>query len=173
MATQIRIQDAGLHGTLRLRLITDSLAHVLRHSETDETSGTWTGLACPDHGPPIGSDVDTDMLQRMCAGTEIADLLWEVPPELTRPHNAAFHDAMQALRTGRTTLAEQHWNDLTAVWSQAWAANYDVLQFMQETGLDRLASGSAQRWLIASFEHHTSPHGIKHPHIHNIVIAAR
>ena len=170
--TQIRIQDAGLHGTLRLRLVTDGLAHVLHHSETDETSGTWTGLACPDHGLPIGSDVDNPVLTSLCSEGDIVDLLWETPPDLAGPHSIAFHAAMQAHQAANTALAEQYWSDLAAAWSQAWAANYDVLEFMQKIGLDRFAPDAPQRWVIASFEHHTSQHGTQNPHIHNVVIPA-
>src|ERR1700683_112801 len=129
--TQIRIQDAGLHGTLRLQVVTDDLAYVLQHAETDETSGTWTGLACPDHGLPVGSDVDNAVLKSLSSEGDIIDLFWEAPPELAAPHNTAFHAAIQALQAGNTALAEQHWSDLAATWSQAWAANYDVMEFMQ------------------------------------------
>ena len=45
--------------------------------------------------------------------------------------------AMRALQAGDTQLAEQHWRELAAIWSHAWAANYDVLAYMQEVGLDR------------------------------------
>ena len=172
-ATKIRIQGAGLHGTLCLRLVDDGLAHVLEHAQTDETSGTWIGLACADHGHPIGTDVDTAVLTAMCAGREIADLLWEVPADLTNPHNEVFHRAMRALETGDTPLAELHWRDLAAIWSHAWAANYDVLAYMQEVGLDRFEPDAPQRWIIASFEHHAGPHGIEAPHVHNIVIPHR
>jgi hypothetical protein len=27
-----------------------------------------------------------------------------------------------------------------------------------------------QRWVVASFEHHCGPHGLPHPHVHNIVV---
>ena len=27
-----------------------------------------------------------------------------------------------------------------------------------------------KHWVVASFEHHTSPHGLPRPHIHNIAI---
>ena len=43
---------------------------------------------------------------------------------------------------------------------------------MQGTGLTRLAPVKPQHWVVASFEHHTSPHGFPRPHIHNIVIAS-
>ena len=46
----ISIDGAKLTGVLRLTWNTDQLAHVLEHSQTDEPTGTWTGLACPDHG---------------------------------------------------------------------------------------------------------------------------
>jgi len=33
----------------------------------------------------------------------------------------------------------QLWENLRALWSQAWSANYAVLEFMQGTGLTRFA----------------------------------
>jgi hypothetical protein len=56
------IPGAGLRGVLRLTWAQDRLAHVLEHCGTDEPPGTWTGLACPDHGLAIGADVDTAAL---------------------------------------------------------------------------------------------------------------
>lgn len=47
---------AGPGGVLRLTWVDDHLAHVLDHCDTDKPSGTWTGLACPDHGLPVGTD---------------------------------------------------------------------------------------------------------------------
>ncbi len=35
---------------------------MLEHVETDEPSGTWTGLACHDRGLPLGGDVDNATL---------------------------------------------------------------------------------------------------------------
>ena len=58
------IDGAKLTGVLRLTWNTDHLAHVLEHSQTDEPTGTWTGLACPDHGLALGTDVDT----QSCSG---------------------------------------------------------------------------------------------------------
>ena len=40
--TAIAITGMGLTGTLRITWVQDGLAHVLDHSHTDETSGTWT-----------------------------------------------------------------------------------------------------------------------------------
>jgi len=60
--------------------VSDRLAHVLDHCDTDEPSGTWTGLACPDHGLAIGADVDTTTLRQLSAHGELADLIWEAPP---------------------------------------------------------------------------------------------
>ena len=45
--TAIAITEMGLTGVLRLNWVQDNLAHVLHHSQADETFGTWTGLACP------------------------------------------------------------------------------------------------------------------------------
>jgi hypothetical protein len=58
-------EGSELGGVLRLTWVTDQLAHVLDHSQSDEPSGTWTGLACPDHGLEIGTDVDNATLQRL------------------------------------------------------------------------------------------------------------
>ena len=64
-----------LSGVMRMTWLSDHLAHVLEHCETDEPSGTWTGLACPGHGLALGTDVDNAALQRLAAGSEIADLI--------------------------------------------------------------------------------------------------
>ena len=68
--------------------------------------------------------------------------------------------------------AEQLWENLEAIWSRAWSANYAVLEFMQDTGLTRFAPVKPQHWVVASFEHHTSPHGLPRPHIHNLVLTS-
>ena len=167
--TTIAITGMGLTGTLRITWVDDNLAHVVDHSHTDETSGTWTGLACPGHGLPLSTDVDNTTLQRLAAqGGEIADLIWEAPDDLTAEHAQAFQAAMRAHHAGDPERASQFWENLHAVWSQAWSANYAVLEFMQNTGLTRFAPVKPQHWVAASFEHHTSPHGLPRPHIHNI-----
>ena len=38
----IGITGMGLTGVVRMNWVQDDLAHVLDHSHTDETSGTWT-----------------------------------------------------------------------------------------------------------------------------------
>jgi hypothetical protein len=60
----IDISGMGLTGVLRMTWVQDHLAHVLDHSQADETSGTWTGLACPTYGLPLSADVDNAMLRR-------------------------------------------------------------------------------------------------------------
>jgi hypothetical protein len=167
--TAIAITGMGLTGTLRLTWVQDHLAHVLDHSHTDETAGTWTGLACPGHGLALGTDVDNAALQHLAAGSEIADLIWEAPDELAADHAQVFQAAMRAYHAGDSERAEQLWEDLRAIWSHAWSANYAVLEFMQGTGLTRFSSVKPQHWVVASFEHHTSPHGLPRPHVHNIV----
>jgi hypothetical protein len=168
--TTIGINGAGLTGTLRLTWLRDHLAHVIERADTDEPSGTWIGLACPDYGLPIGSDVDLHVLGTLCADSEVADLVWEAPDEMAGEHNRAFDAAMRAYHAGHTKVAEGHWRDVEASWSRAWAANCAALEFMQGAGLDRFGPDKPQRWLIASFEHHCGPHGIQHPHVHNIVV---
>ena len=170
--TAIAITGMGLTGTLRITWVHDNLAHVLDHSHTDETTGTWTGLACPGHGLALGTDVDNATLQRLAAGSEIADLTWEAPDELTADHAQVFQAAMRAHHAGDAEHAERLWENLQAIWSQAWSANYAALEFMQGTGLTRFAPVKPQHWVVASFEHHTSPHGLPHPHVHNIAVTS-
>jgi hypothetical protein len=168
--TAIAITGMGLTGVLRMTWVQDDLAHVMDHSHTDETPGTWTGLACPGHGLALGTDVDNATLQNLAAGSEIADLIWEAPDAITAEHGEAFQAAMNAYHVADTERAEQLWENVRAIWSQAWSANYAALQVLQGTGLTRFSPVKPQQWVVASFEHHTSPHGLSRPHIHNIVV---
>lgn len=54
----IGITGMGLTGVVRMNWVQDDLAQVLEHSQTDETSGTWTGRACPEYRLALGADVD-------------------------------------------------------------------------------------------------------------------
>jgi len=170
--TTIGITGTDLTGVIRLTWVHDNLAHVLDHSQTDETTGTWTGLACPARGLPLGTDVDEATLRRLAAQGRIADLTWEPPADLTAEHAGAYQSAIQAYNAADTEHAEQLWQELQTISSQAWSANYAVLELLQHTGLTQFSLVKPQQWVIASFEHHTSPHGLPHPHIHNIVITA-
>ena len=93
----------------------------------------------------------------MAAGSELADLIWEAPDQFTADHARAFRDAMCAHLAGDAERAGQLWENLLAIWSHAWSANYAVLEFMQGMGLSRFAPVKPQHWVIASFEHHTKP----------------
>ena len=170
--TAIAISSMGLTGVLRLTWVHDNLAHVLEHCETDEPSGTWTGLAGPGYGLALGADVDNAMLREMAAGSELADLIWEAPDQFTADHAQVFRDAMHAHLAGDAERAGQLWENLQAIWSHAWSSNYAVLEFMQGTGLTRFSPVKPQHWVVASFEHHTSPHGLPRPHIHNIAVTS-
>jgi hypothetical protein len=170
--TALAITGMGLTGVLRLTWVHDNLAHVLEHYEADEPSGTWTGLAGPGYGLALAADVDNAVLRQLADGREIADLIWEAPDELVGEHAQVFQAAMRAYHAGDSERAEQLWEDLRAIWSHAWSANYAVLELMQGTGLTRFSPVKPQHWVVASFEHHTSPHGLPRPHVHNIVIGA-
>ena len=170
--TTTAITAPGLSGVLRLTWLHDDLAHVLEHADTDEPSGTWTGLACPDHDLPLGSDVDTSTLRGLAASGKLADIVWEAPADLAAEHSYAFHAAMHASRAGESGSADQHWHDLQAIWSRAWSANYAALEFLQNAGITTFSPLKPQRWVIASFEHHCSPHGLPRPHIHNVVVTS-
>jgi len=171
--TAIAISGMGLTGVLRLTWVYDNLAHVLEHCEVDEPSGTWTGLAGPGYELALGADVDNAMLREMAAGSELADLIWEAPDQFTADHAQVFRDAMHAHLAGDAERAGQLWENLQAIWSHAWSANYAVLEFMQGTGLTRFSPVKPQHWVVASFEHHTSPHGLPRPLVHNIVLTSR
>lgn len=151
--------------------VQDHLAHVLDHSHTDETVGTWTGLACPTYGLPIGTDVDTTMLQRLTQHGDVADLIWEAPDDLVTHHGQLYQAAMEMHHAGESGPAAELWKELQAVWSHGWAQNYATLELLQNAGLTRFSPIKPQRWVIASFEHHSGPHGAIHPHVHNIVIS--
>jgi hypothetical protein len=166
------IPSAGLSGVLRMTLVQDQLAHVLDHCDADEPTGTWTGLACPDHGLALGADVDAATLQQLSTDGEIADLIWEAPAGLAAEHGQLLHAAILAHQAGDSETAEQLWEITQTVWSKAWAANYAALELVQRAGVTRFSPVKSQRWVVASFEHHCGPHGLPHPHVHNIVIAA-
>ena len=166
----IGITGLGLTGVVRMNWVQDQLAHVLTHSQTDETSGTWTGRACPEYGLALGGDVDDATLRRLADGSEIADLTWEAPDDIAVEHGQVFQSAIAAYRAADSRLAEELWEKVRAVWSQAWAENYAVLEFLQDTGLSKFSAIKPQRWVVASFEHHCGRHGVPHPHVHNIVI---
>jgi hypothetical protein len=170
--TGTTIEGEGLGGVLRLTWNTDHLAHVLAYSRADEPAGAWTGLACPDHGLALGADVDNMALRRLSAHSDIADLLWEPHAELTAEHGQLCRAAIQAHWAGAQVTGERLWQQAQALWSVAWSANYQALGLLQKTGLSRFAPVRPQRWVIASFEHHCGPHGLRQPHIHNIVITS-
>jgi hypothetical protein len=167
-----RIEGAGLRGVMRLTRVEDHLAHVLDHCETDEPSGAWTGLACQDHGLALGGDVDNATLRRLSAHGEIADLIWEPRGELAAEHGQLLQAAILAAQDGKPQTGQQLWQQVRAIWSVAWSANYEALKFLQDAGLRRFSPVKPQRWVVASFEHHRGPHGLPHPHVHNIVITS-
>jgi len=112
------------------------------------------------------------MLRHLAAGGEIADLIWEVPDELVAEHGQVFQAAIRAYHAADSERADELWENVRAIWSQAWSANYAVLEFFQNTGLTRFSPVKPQHWVVASFEHHTSPRGLPRPHIRNIVFTA-
>jgi hypothetical protein len=170
--TAIGITGMGLTGVVRMNWVHDDLAHVLEHSHTDETPGTWTGRACPQYGLTLGGDVDDTTLRHLAAEGAMADLTWEAPDDITAAHGRAFQAAIAAYQAAEPGPAEELWEKVRVIWSRAWSVNYAALEFLQDTGLSTFSPVKPQRWLAASFEHHCGPHGLPGPHIHNIVVAA-
>ena len=170
--TGTRIEGEGFAGVLRLTWNADHLGHVLAHSRADEPAGVWTGLACMDHELALGGDVDNTTLRRLSAHSEIADLAWEPAAELAGEYGQLCRAAIQAHLAGARQAGGRLWAQAEALWSLAWSANYRALGLLQEVGLTQFSPGKRQRWVIASFEHNRGPHGLPHPHIHNIVVTA-
>ena len=170
--TGTRIEGEGFAGVLRLTWNADHLGHVLAHSRADEPAGVWTGLACMDHELALGADVDNAALRQLSANSDIADLLWEPHADLTAEHAQLCRAAIQAHLAGARETGERLWEQALALWSLAWSVNYQALGLLQEVGLTQFSPVKPQRWLIASFEHNRGPHGLPHPHIHNIVVTA-
>jgi hypothetical protein len=110
------------------------------------------------------------MLRRLAVQGEIADLTWEAPDAITAEHGDALQAAITTYHAADSKLAEQLWEKVRAIWSQAWSANYAALELLQRAGLTRFSPVKPQHWMVASFEHHTGPHGLPHTHVHNIVI---
>jgi hypothetical protein len=164
-------EPPGLTGVLRLTWVTGHLEHVIQHSQTDESSGTWTGLACPDQGLPVGADVDNTALRHL-GQADIADLIWEAPEEFSARHNELCRAAVHAYQSGEHESGEQLWQQAQGLWTRAWSANRQAIALMQQAGITRFSPSKPQRWVTASFEHHCGPHGLARPHIHNIVITA-
>ena len=169
--TSTSITAPGLSGVLRMTWVHDDLAHVLEHADTDEPSGTWTGLACRDHDLPLGGDVDNATLRRLAADGKIADLVWEAPEELAAEHAQSFHAAMRALphrafrgrpnSNGSRCRRSGHGPGLRTT----RRSNCYRTRGSRRSRRSNRSAGS-----VASFEHHCGPHGLPHPHIHNIVI---
>ena len=98
--TTTGIPAAELSGMLRMTWVRDQLAHVLEHGDTDEPSGTWTGLACPGHGLETGTDVDNAL--RPLAHGDLADFTWEAPPT-SPPSTPGSPSPRSALTSTATT----------------------------------------------------------------------
>src|SRR5579859_4666985 len=109
--TALAITGMGLTGVLRLTRVNDNLAHVLEHCEADEPSGTWTGLAGPRYGLPLGADVDNAVLRQLADGSAIADFIWEAPDKLADEHAQVFQAAMRVYSAGDANCAEKLWED--------------------------------------------------------------
>jgi hypothetical protein len=125
----IGITGMGLTGVVRMNWVQDDLAHVLEHAHSDETPGTWTGRACPEYGLALDSDVDDTTLRRLAAEGAMADLTWEAPDDIAADHGQVFQAAIAAYQAAVPGHAEELWEKVRAVWSQAWSANYAALEF--------------------------------------------
>ena len=107
--------------------------------------------------------MDTAILQRLTAHSEVADLIWEAPADLTTEHGQLSWPPSRRYQAGNHEIGERLWQQASTLWSRAWSANYEALKLFQAAGLTRFAPVKPQRWVIASFEHHCGPHGYRIP----------
>jgi hypothetical protein len=154
-------------GTLQINTRAD-IRHILQHASVDEPSGTWTGGACQQHGRALGADVDlADLgeMHRQSAG--LIDVTWS-------PEPAAADTYLRLIREWHADgdrQPHQHPFDWWAgrvetMWSYIWSANYrSITEIIERPARSRGAAG----FLIASFEHNSSAHGLEQPHIHNLM----
>src|SRR5271156_5198296 len=106
--------SATLSPVLRLTWVGDELAHVLDHRQLGEPSGTWSGLACPDHGLQPGTDVDDAALRQLAQG-DLADLTWEAPADFTAEHASVGLASIQACQAGELEEGERLWKQTQAL----------------------------------------------------------
>ena len=147
-----------------IELITD-IDHIAAHAGADEPPGTWTGLACPRHGRPLGSDVALDDVYAMLrqSGT-LADYTWHASTELGQLVYRRMVDEAMTAGPGSDRLPHPPawWQErIDVCWSRAWQANHTFLTVYVQAG--------GQQFVIASFEHNSSDHGLESPHVHNLV----
>lgn len=133
--------DAWLGGTMRLTRVTDHLAHVLEHSQVGETSGTWTGLCCPDHGLRIGSDAGNVALLRLAGQDQIADFVREAPADFTAEHGQLGAAGIQAHLSGGAQEGERLWQQLAAMWCRRRGRT--TARCSRSTAVPRAASAPA------------------------------
>jgi hypothetical protein len=113
------VERPGPGGTVRLTWVFEHLAHVLEHSRADAPAGTWTSLACPDHGLELGADVDDAVLRHLSAEGEVADLVWTAPAELAAEHARLCQAAIAADQAGNHQTGERLWQQAQVLWFQA------------------------------------------------------
>jgi len=118
--TGTRADRIELGGVMRLTWVTDHLAHVLEHSQSDEPTGTCTGLACPDHGLEIGTDVDNSTLLHLAHG-DLADFIWEAPADFTAEHGQLSLAAIRAYQDGEPEVGQQLWQQAEALWPRIFS----------------------------------------------------
>jgi hypothetical protein len=161
------IVEMARPGEIRVCVNAD-ISHILKHTGTGEPSGTWTGGACARHGRPVGSDVnlaDLGEIHRQSGG--LADMTW-YPEAVT---SDAYLRLLREWREDGKREPHQHpfgwWAQRSeAMWSYIWAANYQVVtEIIEKPVRDRGSDG----YLIASFEHNSSAHGLERPHVHNLM----
>jgi len=74
----------------------------------------------------------------------MADLTWEAPDDIAAEHGQVFQAAIAAYQAMQPGPAEELWEQVRAIWSHAWSANYAALEFWQDTGLSRFSVVTAQ-----------------------------
>ncbi len=154
-------------GAIQINATAD-IRHIAEHTGADEPSGTWTGGACPRHGRPIGTDVDLADLRAVYRQTGgLIDVTWYPEPAAAE----AYKMLLRQWGEDGDRQPHQHpfdwWAQRAgAMWSYIWDANYRaVTEIIEEPSRSKGGEG----YLVASFEHNSSAHGLERPHVHNLM----
>ena len=140
--------------------VQDQLTHILDYSDAGEPSGTWTGLACPNHGLPAGADVDAVPLRQLPGLPTGRPDLGDTP----QPRRPAVPTAIRAFDGGRAEAA-----------SGLTAGPHSVVSGMDghprrpgarpARGRDQVSWLEPQCWVMASSGRHFGPYGVRGPHV--------
>ena len=111
----------------------------------------------------------TPRCRRLAQG-DLADLVWEAPDDFTAEHASSASPRSEPTKPVSSKKASDSGSKRRPCGPAPGQPTTRPSELLQAAGLTRFSPVKPQRWVIASFEHHCGPHGLPHPHIHNIVM---